>query len=153
MVNVVVKGENYGWPRAVGEVNRPEYQDPLVMWEEPVPPAGLAFWEGDLYLATLGSRALIRIGLSRSSQAGDGDTGSSAGDGGAPQDPANAADRYQVESIERLFATGPFEGRYGRLRAAVVGPDGALYVTTSNRDGRGSPRDGDDRILRITPRR
>jgi quinoprotein glucose dehydrogenase len=153
MVNVVVKGENYGWPRAVGEVNRPEYQDPLVMWEEPVPPAGLAFWEGDLYLATLGSRALIRIGLSRSSQAGDGDTGSSAGDGGAPQDPANAADRYRVESIERLFATGPFEGRYGRLRAAVVGPDGALYVTTSNRDGRGSPRDGDDRILRITPRR
>jgi hypothetical protein len=33
----------------------------------------------------------------------------------------------------------------------VEGPDGALYALTSNRDGRGAPRDGDDRILRIAP--
>ena len=43
------------------------------------------------------------------------------------------------------------EGEYGRLRTVVEGPDGALYVLTSNRDGRGSPEDGDDRILRLTP--
>ena len=43
------------------------------------------------------------------------------------------------------------DGDYGRLRTVVEGPDGALYVLTSNRDGRGSPEDSDDRILRISP--
>jgi aldose sugar dehydrogenase len=44
-------------------------------------------------------------------------------------------------------------GRFGRFRTVVEGPDGALYALTSNRDGRGTPRTGDDRILRITPPR
>jgi glucose/arabinose dehydrogenase len=42
---------------------------------------------------------------------------------------------------------------YGRLRTVVEGPDGALYVLTSNRDGRGSPAAEDDRILKFTPPR
>ena len=40
-------------------------------------------------------------------------------------------------------------GRYGRIRTVAAAPDGTLWVATSNRDGRGSPRSGDDRIIAV----
>jgi glucose/arabinose dehydrogenase len=41
-----------------------------------------------------------------------------------------------------------YQGQFGRLRTPMAGPDGNLYFTTSNRDGRGSPVAADDRIIR-----
>lgn len=42
-----------------------------------------------------------------------------------------------------------YVGDYGRIRTTVAAPDGSLWITTSNRDGRGDVRSGDDRILRV----
>lgn len=42
-------------------------------------------------------------------------------------------------------------GNFGRLSDAVLGPSGLLFIFTNNRDGRGIPLTGDDRLLRINP--
>ena len=62
----------------------------------------------------------------------------------------------QCECVWRIPLRGARAGKprkmltgYGRVRTVVRAPDGALWIATSNRDGRGSPRDGDDRIVRV----
>ncbi|WP_245599825.1 PQQ-dependent sugar dehydrogenase [Embleya scabrispora] len=42
-----------------------------------------------------------------------------------------------------------FQGRYGRLRTVVAVGPGELWLVTGMTDGRGTPRKGDDRILRL----
>lgn len=121
-VNLVVKGGNFGWPLMVGAAEHSGFHDPIVSWPDySVPTSDSAFWGGDLFFASLGSEALIRVILK---------DGKSVG-------------------IERWFHDG-FKGKYGRLRDAVRGPDGALYVLTANNDWRGTPGHDDDRILRLT---
>ncbi len=45
-----------------------------------------------------------------------------------------------------------FLKEFGRLRAVRLGPDGYIYITTSNTDGRGEPKQGDDKLIRIDPK-
>jgi glucose/arabinose dehydrogenase len=83
-------------------------------------------------------------------------------DDASPSGAAIAGDTLYVAGLrgERLWTVplgggdpkAEFEGRYGRLRTVEVAPDGALWLTTSNTDGRGDVRDGDDRILRFPAR-
>jgi glucose/arabinose dehydrogenase len=128
-INLIKPGGNYGWPDATCAVSRPELIDPLICWPEAaVPPGGIAFAGNDLLIATLKSEALIRVRFVRS------------------------ADQYRATDIQRWFASPRSAGRYGRMRDVVRGPDGVFYVLTSNRDGRGRPGPGDDRILRISLR-
>lgn len=58
---------------------------------------------------------------------------------------------YQVTLNNQLQLQEHLKGGYGRIREVIVGPDGMLYITTSNRDGRGNPASGDDKIIRINP--
>lgn len=53
----------------------------------------------------------------------------------------------RIKTLKRHFA-----GAYGRIRTVRVGPDDMLYITTSNRDGRGDAQSGDDKIIRIDPK-
>ncbi len=59
--------------------------------------------------------------------------------------------RVDVQGGRATDPTGFFVGEYGRLRTVVVAPDDRLWVTTSNRDGRGDPAPEDDRILLVEP--
>jgi glucose/arabinose dehydrogenase len=127
IINVIKKGGNYGWPLVIGDANVEPYIDPIIMWSRATPPSGMTFWNNRLYVATLRSEALVRIDV----------------------EPAD--DTYRVKEIDRLLASSWFSGVYGRLRDAVAGPDNALYILINNHDGRGTPREGDDKILRLSP--
>ncbi len=125
-INMVEKGGNHGWPIVVGAPGMQAYVDPKASWNKAaVPPAGMTFYKGDLYVASLGGQALIRLVVDKENE-------------------------YEVKRVERWFSYAPSKGIYGRMRDVTVGPDGNLYVTTSNTDGRAALRLHDDKILKLT---
>ncbi len=60
---------------------------------------------------------------------------------------------YQVDITDQLQLKEYFKSTYGRIREVIAGPDGMLYITTSNRDGRGNPASDDDKIIRVNPKK
>jgi glucose/arabinose dehydrogenase len=56
---------------------------------------------------------------------------------------------YVVREAKTASPVEWFTGEYGRLRDVTPGPDGSLWMLTNNTDGRGSPREGDDRIVQV----
>ncbi len=125
-VNIVHKEKNYGWPMVVGAPGISDYEDPILMWNQAAfPPAGMTFYQGDLFVTSLGGQALLRVVF---------------------EDQENPE---VIKKTERWFSTALSEGTYGRMRDVIVGPDGFLYVCTSNTDGRAELRPGDDKILRL----
>ena len=123
-INQIRDGQNYGWPDAQGK----EGPSPaLIDYENIVAPSGVTFVHrgGSRWSGDLLVACLRGMQLRRISFAGT-----------------------SVQSDKVMY-----RGRYGRLRDVVEGPDGAIYLLTNNTDGRGSPRRGDDRIIRIVPPR
>jgi glucose/arabinose dehydrogenase len=125
-VNVIDSGANYGWPTIEADQTRPDMVAPVVFYNPAVAPSGAAFYRGTAIPAfrnQLFVATLRGMALIRLT-----------------------TDGRRVTAQERLL-----ENRYGRLRDVVSGPDGYLYICTSNRDGRTTPAAEDDRLLRIVP--
>jgi glucose/arabinose dehydrogenase len=140
-VNRVEIGRNYGWPTVrgmcdgdAGSGEIPFCQannvvEPLASWTPTIAPAGADLYTSSRIAGWRGSLLFTTL------------------NGRALYRLTLSADGRRVQSQERLF-----HGTFGRLRDVLVAPDGAVYLGTSNRDGRGSPATGDDRIIRLRPR-
>lgn len=123
-VNLIRPGGNYGWPEVLcGQGGRPEFVEALACsGEDTWAPSGAEF------VRTGSWRGRLLVANLR---------------GAHLRAFVLAPDGSRVER-EEVVLSG-----FGRLRDVVEGPDRALYVLTSNRDGRGRPDASDDRILRI----
>ncbi len=124
-INLIQAGKNYGWPYVIGDEIKDGMTSPLLhSGDDTWAPSGGSFYYGDI---TQWNGLFFAASLR-----------------GEHLLAIEFDSEYNVISYEKLFL-----GEYGRLRDVVNGPDG-LYVLTSNQDGRGSPTENDDRILRIT---
>jgi glucose/arabinose dehydrogenase len=119
-LNLITRGGNYGWPMVEGMGSGDSsLEDPQVVWDtDEASPSGLAWLDGNLWMASLKGQRLWRV---------------------------------DVTGKRAKHPTDFFVGKYGRMRTVAVAPDGNLWVTTSNTDGRGDPAADDDRILVIEP--
>ncbi len=59
----------------------------------------------------------------------------------------------KIKDNKVVYFKSHFKGKFGRIRNVSLGPDGYLYITTSNTDGRGDPKKGDDKIIKINPKK
>ncbi|MER5333852.1 PQQ-dependent sugar dehydrogenase [Micromonospora sp. NPDC002717] len=118
-INQVTKGRNYGWPQVEGRDDDKRYVNPITQW-----PTSDASCSGlaaaDRLLVTACLRG-ERLWL------------------------VELTDTGTVLGQPRELLTG----RFGRLRAVATAPDGSIWVSTSNHDGRGDPAPEDDRLLRL----
>lgn len=140
-VNRIEMGRNYGWPTVRGKCDGdagsgeiPFCQannvvEPLANWSPTIAPSGADLYTSSAIRGWQGSLLFTSL------------------KGNALYRLTLSADGRQVVAQERLF-----HNTFGRLRDVLVAPDGAVYLGTSNRDGRGSPTADDDRIIRIRAR-
>ena len=142
-LNLVLKGENYGYP-IVSEGEHydgkqffgtheeyPIYENPAISWTPVISPAGLiiysgetfADWQGDAFIGGLSSKALIRVEFQQTPLDNQGAGGPSS----TMETTATEAERYEWDA---------------RIREVEQGPDGAIYVLEDDAGGR---------LIRLTP--
>lgn len=123
-LNYIRPGKNYGWPVVEGTDGLDRYANPVRKWNpDEASPSGIAWAGGSVWMASLKGERLWEIG-----------TGSTI---------------VEDDNPITLRPRDWFNEEYGRLRTVVPAPDGTLWLVTNNTDGRGDPKDGDDKILKM----
>lgn len=126
-VNIIEKGGNYGWPVVSHKNSRDGMISPALEFTPAIAPASGLFYKSDsipgyknnFFFGCLRARGIVRVVV-------------------------NENNPREIVSFEKADLS-----RIGRIRDIAEGPDGAIYFSTSNRDGRGTEKDGDDKIYRI----
>jgi len=127
-INLIQAGGNYGWPLISHVEIETGLTQPLVQFSPAVAPGSGMFYTGALFPQFNGNfffGGLVGEGLYRVVLSTNNPT--------------------EILLIDKLDIA------VGRIRDVVQGPDGAIYFTTSNSDGRGRMREGDDKIYRLSP--
>ena len=125
-VNIVERGKNYGWPTIYGNKTQAGLESPLLEYSPACAPASGMFYTGDRFPNFKNNFFFGCLAGKRLIRV--------------------VLDGRRVVSQENLLSD-----KFGRVREVATGPDGYIYFSTSNRDGRGSPAKDDDRIMRIVP--
>ncbi len=125
-VNIVERGKNYGWPLIHHKEIRDGLEAPQLQYTPAVAPASGAFYRGSAFPQFRGN---FFFGCLRGER----------------------IIRVVLDGRRVLSQEGLLREKYGRIRDVAEGPDGAIYFSTSNQDGRGKPARDDDRIIRLRP--
>ncbi|GAA2633294.1 PQQ-dependent sugar dehydrogenase [Dactylosporangium fulvum] len=142
-LNVVRPGRNYGWPAVEGIGGDPRYTDPVVAWHPEVGvSAGVAIAGRTAVVTCLRGQRVYLVPLGG---------GTASGAGGRRVEGDASGVRWRTGAGVAGHPVEALDARYGRLRTAIRAPDGSIWLSTSNRDGRNDrgPALDDDRILRL----
>jgi glucose/arabinose dehydrogenase len=134
-INIIKKGANYGWPAVKGACDQPSEMaycdsvsvvEPVMSWTPTIAPAGIDFYDNPAIPQWSNSLLLMTL--------------------------KEKDIRILKMNADRDSIVGEaiaLNNTFGRLRDLCISPEGDVYVSTSNDDGKGFPKTGDDRIVRI----
>ncbi len=120
-INLLKPGKNYGWPEQQCS-GYDQFENSIMCYDPSIEPAGILHYSED------------KIDLEASFVMAS----------------LRATNLYQLDFEEGLNSQKTILSGIGRIRDVAQGPDGSLYVITSNTDGKGFPDSNDDKLLRIT---
>ena len=119
-INLIKAGKNFGWPEQECLGNE-KYEGAIMCYDPGIEPGGILFYYGDTIKL---EHSFVMASL-------------------------RASNLFQLDPEEGLKSQKSILSGVGRIRDVAQGPDGSLYIITSNTDGKGFPDRMDDKLLRI----